>query len=142
MLAAHPFKRAPNRIDEAVFRVAENTPHRLILAPSVLRARERPATLRGTPGGLTASCAILAGPEARPVAAGAVFALVPEALDQLRGLVRETRYTYFDQEGLLLVRASGDKSPNFPPRPSLYPTPILCSIVLYVSTYCSNILCE
>ena len=65
-----------------------------------------------------------------PIAAWAILTIMPEALNYIRGLLRETRYTYFDQEGLLLVRASGDKSPNFPPGLSLYPTSILYSIVL------------
>src|SRR5215212_8996634 len=52
MSAAHPFEAGPNRVDEAVLRVAMQAPHRLVLAPGVLQAPERPATLGGTPGGL------------------------------------------------------------------------------------------
>ena len=44
-LAAHPFERAPDCVNEAVLWVAENAPHRLVLAPSVLQARERSAAL-------------------------------------------------------------------------------------------------
>src|SRR5215217_1621754 len=36
VLAAHPFKAGPNRVDKAVLRVAEKAPHRLVLAPGVL----------------------------------------------------------------------------------------------------------
>jgi len=79
-----------------MLRAAEKTPHRLVLTPAVLQAHERLATLGGPPRKLTTPGTTLAGPEARPVAVGALLTLVPEALNQLQGLLRGTRYTYFD----------------------------------------------
>ena len=108
MLAAHPFKRAPDRVNKAVLRVTMQAPHGLVLAPGVLEAHQHPAALERTPGGLSTPLTALAGPKAQAVAAGALLTLVSEATNQLlRGLLRRTRYTSFDQEGLLLVRASG-----------------------------------
>ena len=78
-------------VKEVVLRMAVHAPHRLVLAPGVLEAHQRPAALGGTPGRLSTSLAALTGPEARPVAAGAVFPFVPEALNQFRGLLRGTR---------------------------------------------------
>ena len=52
------------------------------------------------------------------------LAFVPEALNHLRGLfLRGTRYICFAQEITPRGLASGDKSPNFPPKPLLYLTP-------------------
>src|SRR5215217_1987934 len=50
--------------------MAEKAPHRLVLAPGVLQAYQRPAALGGTSRGLSAPLAALEGPEARPVAVG------------------------------------------------------------------------
>jgi hypothetical protein len=47
--APHPLKAAPNRVYKVVLRVAEDTPHRLVLTPGVLQAHQRPAALGGTP---------------------------------------------------------------------------------------------
>jgi hypothetical protein len=63
-----------------MLRVTMQAPHRLVLVPGVLQAQERPATLGGMSSGLSAPLAALAGPEARPVAAGALLTLMPEAL--------------------------------------------------------------
>ncbi len=85
------------RVDEPVPRKAPDVVEAPVGAP-VLDQRGSGA-LADAPGGLPAPGAILAGPEARPVAAGAIFPFVPEVLDQLlRGLfVRGTRYTYLDE---------------------------------------------
>lgn len=107
-LAVHPFHTRPNGVDEVVLGVAMEAPHRLVFASPVLETYERPASLGRPARRLPAPSAILAGPEARSVAAGALFALVPEALDHLRGLLRRTRYTCFDHGSLPpMVRASG-----------------------------------
>ncbi len=89
--AAQPLECAPNRVDIAVLRVAMQAPHRLVLAPGVLQAQERPAVLGGTPSGLTAPLAALARSIARAVTAGASLGLVAEAPNYLRGLLRGTR---------------------------------------------------
>src|SRR5215204_4605932 len=91
VLPAHPLKSAPNCVYKAVLRMAEKAPHRLVLAPSVLQAHKRPAALRRTPRRLSARFTTPAGSEARPVAAGALLALVTGALNQLWGPLRRTR---------------------------------------------------
>jgi hypothetical protein len=96
VLTVHPFKRTPNRVDVAVLGVAEKAPHRLVLAPGVLEAHQRPPALRRTPRGLSAPLAAPAGPETRPVAARALLVFVPEAL-KLWGSLRRARYTLVDQ---------------------------------------------
>jgi hypothetical protein len=84
-----------------VLGVTMQAPHGLVLAPSVLQARECPASLRRFARRLTAPGTTLAGPEARPVAAGAPLAFMPETLNQLRGWLRVTRYTALCHQDLV-----------------------------------------
>jgi len=90
-LAAHPFKRTPDRINDALLGVTMEAPHRLVLAPDVLQPHKCSATLGGMSRGFATPLAPLAELKARPVAAGALLALVPEALNLLQGLLRRTR---------------------------------------------------
>jgi hypothetical protein len=55
--------------------------HRLAEPPPILESHERLAALAGTSSRLSTPLTALAGPEARPVAAGALLVLVPEALN-------------------------------------------------------------
>jgi hypothetical protein len=79
-----------------MLRVTAKAVHRLAVAPTILEPHKRPATLAGPSARLPTPGAMLGRPKSRPVAAGALLALVPEALNQLllRGLfIRRTRYT-------------------------------------------------
>jgi len=64
-----------------MLRVAMKAPHWLVLARGVSQSCKSPAAFGGTPGRLTTPSAALARSKARPVAAGALLALVPEALN-------------------------------------------------------------
>ena len=89
-LAAHPLQARPVRVEERVPREATDVVEAPVRAPVLDQGGT--GSLANAPGGLSAPGAILAGPVARPVAAGALLILVPEALNQLRGLyVRGTR---------------------------------------------------
>ncbi len=89
-LAAHPLQARPVCIEE---RIPRKTAH-VVEAPvgtPVLNQRGAGA-LANAPGWLSTLGAILAGPEARPVAAGALLSFVSEALNHLQGLLlRGTR---------------------------------------------------
>jgi len=64
-----------------MLRVAMEAPHRLVLVSPVLETYERLAPLRRLTRRFSAPFAPLAWSEARLVAAGALLALVPEALN-------------------------------------------------------------
>ena len=50
-LAAHPFQKGPNGIDEVVLGVAMEAPHPLVLVSLVLEPHQRPAPSEGLPEG-------------------------------------------------------------------------------------------
>ena len=81
ILAAHPseHRQLPGGAPE--LRVAAQAVHRLVEPPPIPEPNERLTALPGTIGRLSTPGAMPTGPEARPVAAGALLALVPEALN-------------------------------------------------------------
>jgi hypothetical protein len=87
--AAHPLQARPVRVEERIPGEAAHVVEAPVGAPVFHQRGSAP--LADAPGGLPAPGAILLGPKARAVAAGALLALVPAALDQLRGLLRRTR---------------------------------------------------
>jgi hypothetical protein len=120
--AAHPLQARPVRVEERIPWKAADVVEAPVGTPVLDQWGAGP--LADAPGGLPAPRAILAGPEARPVAAGALLALVPEALNQLRGLfLRGTRYTLVDHE--VSSRGPGLGVLPTPPGPSLFLTPSL-----------------
>jgi hypothetical protein len=89
VLAAQPLEAGPVRVEEPIPWKAADVVEAAI-GTSVLDQRGA-GPLADAPGGLTTCGAILAGPEARPAAAEALFTFVPVARDLLRGLLRGTR---------------------------------------------------
>ncbi len=89
-LAAHPLQARPVRVEERIPQEAADMVEAPVGAPVVNQRGTGP--LADAPGGLPAPGAMLAGPKARPVAAGALLAFVTGALNQVRGLfMRRTR---------------------------------------------------
>ena len=97
---SHPFEhhQVPGGAPE-LWMTSQAVP-RLAEPPPILESHERLAALAGTSGRLSATGAMSVGPKARPVAAEAPLALVPEALDQLRELLRQRRHTLYVHRAL------------------------------------------
>jgi len=89
-LAAHPLQPRPVRVEERIPRKAADVVEAPFFGAPVLNQRVA-GPLADATCEFAAPGAVLAGPEARPVAAGAPLALVSEALNQFRGLLRGTR---------------------------------------------------
>jgi len=78
-LAAHPLQAGPVCVEELIPRKTADVVEAPVSAP--VPDQWGAGALADAPGGLPAPGAMLAGPEARPVAAGALLVLVPEALN-------------------------------------------------------------
>ena len=82
-IVAQLLKARPVHVEERIVRKAAHVVEAPVGAPVLGQRGAGP--LANAPGGLPTPGAILAGPEARPVAAGAVLALVTEAAGLLFG---------------------------------------------------------
>jgi len=79
MLDAHPFEPRPNRVEFACARQAADVVEAAVAVP--IPYEREAGSLASAACRLAAPCAMLGGPKARAVAAGALLALVSEAPD-------------------------------------------------------------
>jgi len=89
MSATHLLQARAVRVEEPIAREAAHVVEAPVGAPVFDQWGAGP--LADAPCGLSALGAILKGPEARPVAAGAPLTLMPQALNQFWGRLRMTR---------------------------------------------------